>query len=416
MEATTIRPMLRTALRWLGKNWGLAIFIVDIVASLGMIATHPPTGHYINYTAPARALWRGEDPYGITFPGSPGAFFYSPGCALYFYGLFTLFPDRLGQLLYMVLSVAVFGFAIVSLLKTLKEKGWDLQSLPYRHLFWLMAGSEMVGGIVAVKIDVLIGGVVLWLVSCVLRGRREIAACFILGLLTSFKLHPVLIFGLMMAALTTHSFARVALLCSAFGAGIVFGLISPFVALPSDFAEGVTRHWSSEIDRFVSVAWMDDIFQHIYGFLGRAFNFRVPLSIANQITAVVGVATAAMVFWFGRKVSKETGLIVGAGIGSGFVVVFSQLIQSNSYIIYFPLVLSFLWVATDLKWSKRTVYPLLITAYLLISIFYSDLTPRPLYHILYQWGVKPLGVILLGVATLIGYKKMAARDQLSRAA
>jgi hypothetical protein len=118
---------------------------------------------------------------------------------------------------------------------------------------------------------------------------------------------------------------------------------------------------------------------------------------------VIGVFSAILVFFISRKflslLGKEKGavlsLVFALGFGSCFIVVFSQLIQSNSYIIYFPMVLTVILLATIEDANRTVTASILTVVFFTISIVYSDLVPRIVHDTLYHWGVKPLGAILL---------------------
>lgn len=402
-------------MRWFKKNWGFAIFLIDVITSLAMLLFQKNlTGHYINYTEPAKYLWRGEDPYGIGFPGSPGAFFYSPGCALYYYGLFTLFTPKLGQFLYMFSSVVIFVGGLENLLTALKQKlQFDIGSSPYRHLIWLMAGSEMVGGIVAVKIDVMIVGINLWAVAAMITRRLEWPALIALGLVTSWKLHPVSVFGLILVAAFAVNWKDALRSGVAFALGMLLGFVSPFFVLPQAFALSVTQHWRHSLAEFVASSWLETIFQHLYGFGYRALGIPMSLTVANYLTLVIAVGFALLVFVGTRRLARTQpeparvlGLLYGLALGSAFVAMFSHLVQSNSYIIYFPLPLALCLFWERAGAPRRPAMALLILCYFFISIAYSDLVPRSVYHALYDWGVKPVGVLALVIPTVCTFIRL----------
>jgi len=397
------------------QNWGFLVFCLDIVASFAMLFIKNVAGHYINYTAPAEYLWSGRDAYGIGFPGSPGAFFYSPGCALFFFGFFNLFPQKLGQALYMLSSFTVFWLGLMSLLNSLKKRvGFDLVESPYRNIFWLMVGSEAIGAIVAVKIDILIVGVLCWAVASLIERKHETLSFLFVGLVTSWKLHPISIVGLLIVGLAIQDFKQALKASMGFAGGVAVGFLTPFIVLPWDFVISVTKHWMTSLSDFIAVAWLDNIFQHIYGFLVRAFGWPIDLTLANRITtgisvmlaAVIALAASQTATWSNKTQSKTIVLLAGLGLGSGFGVLFSQLIQSNSYIVYIPLVIAWMVYATLLKYRVRSVLVLMWVAYIIISLVYSDLNPRPLYHMLYHYGVKPVGVLVLFLPTLWALKQI----------
>jgi hypothetical protein len=398
--------MLARTGKWLKGNWGLAIFIVDTVAALGTLLGKV-TGHYINFTAPAHYLWRGADPYGITFPGSPGAFFYSPGCALYFYGLFAFLPPILGQFLYMLLSVAIYIGGLRILLEALRTHfAFDLKKSGYANLFWLMIASELLGGIIAVKIDVLMVGGAFACVGCLIRNRGALFALFLMGIATSWKLHPVSVFGLILVPyLLTQRWKPVA----AYAAGIVLGLASPLLVFSPQGTLHLTYQWLGTLHEFTVRQWLAPIFQHIYGFLFRAFGFPMDVGVTTQITAAIGLCFAVIVGIAYRRWKNASGeffglpaaLLLALALGSTFTAVFSQLIQSNSYVVYTPLVLAVIVFAEKVKCDRTATRVLLVVCFVVVSLAYSDFNPRRFYWLVYGWGIKPLGVLLLSGALCV---------------
>jgi hypothetical protein len=396
------------------ENWGIGIFVVDTFAAL-MTLLFKITGHYINFTAPAHYLWRGADPYGVTFPGSPGAFFYSPGCALFFYGLFAFLPPTVGQFLYMLLSVVVYVWGLRLLVDALAQKQvFDLRSSPLRNLFWLMIASELLGGIIAVKIDVLMVGGALASVGCLIRGRGALPVLFAMGILTSFKIHPISLFGLLLVPYLLDRKWKEPL---TYAAGLALGLLSPMLVFSPSMTLHLTHQWLGTLKEFTTHQWLAPIFQHIYGFLFRAFGWPMDVGVTTSITAAVGLIFAlivASVYQREKKLAPATALswtlLTALGLGSSFTAVFSQLIQSNSYVVYTPLVLTVIAWSTRAHRQKKQTAILLLICFIIISLAYSDFNPRKFYWLVYGWGIKPLGVITLTIALLTSIQKVLGKS------
>jgi hypothetical protein len=189
-----------------------------------------------------------------------------------------------------------------------------------------------------------------------------------------------------------------------FVASSLFFLLIPALFLPAPFLLHVTRHWVSSTREYVQIDWLRaPIFQHVYAFAYRGLGIPVSLGTANGITCLVGLGFAAYLLrWLwplrrrGTGPAAETaGLLIALGLGSAFTAIFSPLSQSNAYLIYTPLLIPIFIFAGLTRQDRRAVFAISLVAYWLISIAYSDLTPRPIYHRLYYDAVKPLGVILL---------------------
>lgn len=385
------------------QQWGFAIFAADWFLSLAFLWKQV-AGHYINYTAPASLLWQGLSSYSRNFEGGNGFFFQSPASALYFYSLFTVFPPLLGQCLYMIVCSVVFVTGLLALLKALKDStGFDLRTSPYRHLIWLMAGSELVGGITAVKVEVLLTGLAMAAVASLLRKRHELAVFALFGFAASWKLQPVVIFGLLLVPLLVHRQwkAPLSLLL-----GFVFGLVSPVFVLGVEKTWGYSEWWLASLKEYASGAWMDPIFQHIFAFWHRGLGLSVSVETGARVSAAVGLSFAAAMAWMAvrnRKPKNEAQaleLLAALGLGSAYIVLFSNLSQSNAYISYFPAALATAVFATRLKWNTHATLSLLIFSFFVVSLAYSDLNPRPLYHWMYGAACKPVGVAALVAAIL----------------
>ncbi len=381
------------------KNWGYYLFVTEIVIGIIWITWLGARGHYFNYTEPSKLLWAMEDPYHRDLPGSPGHFFYSPSCALYFFGLFAFFPSRLGQFLYMTAAIALFLWGLARLLGQLRmHRSFDIFTARYRNLLFLMVGSEAIGAIGAVKIEPLYVGALLLLASYWKERKAFLITICILGFMASWKLHPIAIVGLM---LIPFLFVGDWTACLLFAFGVVLGWVSPYLVLPSAFARTVNHHWLNDLNGYMTREWKDRIFQHLPGFLYEIFGLNLGAAITNRIASLSGVAFACtFAYWYHRwRPHLLDALMVAMAAGSAYVVLFSLLMQSNSYVIYTPLVIAIVLFANRLpdhpeKNQHRQTLVILIFTYLIISIVYSDFCPRDLRNRLYDLKLKPFGVLI----------------------
>lgn len=376
------------------KNWGYYIFVTEIFIGLAWITWLGARGHYFNYTEPAKLLWSHIDPYHRDLPGSPGHFFYSPGCALYYFGLFAFLPPTLGQLLYMGSAMALFLWGLARLLGQLKAQfGFDVFTARYRNLLFLMLGSEAIGAIGAVKIEPLYVGA-LWLLASFWNFRKVyLPLLFVVGFAASWKLHPIAIVGLM---LIPSFFKKDLLPAILFGMGVAVGWVSPYFVLPAHMASQANHHWLSDLNAYMTQEWKDRIFQHLPGFLYEVFKIDLGAAVTNRIATLAGLSFAGtFAFWYQRsKPVLLDALMVAMAAGSAYAVLFSLLIQSNSYAIYLPLVLTTVVIANRVPEADRLTTAVLLTTYLIISIAYSDFCPRDLRNQLYDLKIKPVGVLI----------------------
>lgn len=88
------------------RNWGIATLGLTLALALVRGYLEETPGHFRMFMGASRALWSGAPAYDTPFLGN--LFFYSPASALFVYGPFIWFPERLGLLLYLALSGVIF--------------------------------------------------------------------------------------------------------------------------------------------------------------------------------------------------------------------------------------------------------------------------------------------------------------------
>jgi len=387
--------MLRKSVR----EWGLSIFVLDCALGYLALVFRPAGHHYAIFSGGARYLWAGMSPYGADL-GVPGIYLYSPSCAMFFFGLFSWLPQRLGQGLYMLASLAVLFAGGHALLGVMREKlGFELQGTPLRHLFWLMAGSEVLGAILGAKIEIFMLGVQLYALALLLGGRREWLAGLLFGAMTNWKFQPLPVIGLVSLILLVH---RRVVPVFAFAAGLAIFYLAPAAFLPWPFFLEIHREWNASLAGFLPGGWLGQIYQHVYAFLVRGLGVEIGLRHAQLASVIAGATLAAVLLaWHARlrmlagdALALRVGLLVAAGVGSAFVVLFNPMSQSNGYLLYLPLLLPVIWMARETG-KELQAGVVMVVAFVTISLLYSDIPPRPLYRLAYAQAWKPLGVVLL---------------------
>jgi len=95
---------------------------------------------------------------------------------------------------------------------------------------------------------------------------------------------------------------------------------------------------------------------------------------------------------------RDLGFLTAISFGLLFNLLCSPMAQTNAYVFIVPT-LALLMVLSPHGENRSTVV-LMVAAFFLISIMYSDLVPRSWNLWARQWGVKPWGLVLLLVAVV----------------
>ncbi len=378
--------------------WGFWVALISVVLTVVALSLRPVQHHYLSFTLPVVDLWKGLNPYGVQYPG--GQYHYAPSSLVYFFSLFAFFPPLVGQALYVSIEAVFFGYCLFRLLATLKKSlGFDIYVAPWRNLFWIMFSSELVGSMLATKLEITLTALNLLALATLLEKRSPWWAALLLGIGIAWKFQPLPIAGLVALVLLIQDrnwkFPLKLSACIA----AVLAMALPF--FDWEFYVQLHTAWIRTLALFSKDAWLAPVFQHVYRFSLVCLGGTPSYAVASSISLCVGLVFACFLLWWVRTCrlpnNEKTplALLAAFGMGSAFTVLFGPLSQSNAYLIYTPL-LPAVWVfARYLKMGPRAWGCVVVSAYLLISIFYSDLTPRPIYRWIYDHALKPLGVLLL---------------------
>lgn len=382
------------------ENWGYLVFLLISLTSFVTLMSRPVGGHYAIFVGGAESVLAGVNPYGNDYGTQLGEYWYSLNCALSFFSFFQLFPPFWGLLIYMLSSWLIFLFGMKSLGATVEKcLGQSLISVPYRNLFWLFLTSEMTGAILASKIEVLMLGMLFFALKFFIDGRMWVAGV-VFGYLIEWKFQPLPILGLAtIVALMVHGIKPSIQLVLTSAASFFAAFLLPVMWLG---LEKTLLYQSVLQERLLSFMKRDWIgFQHVYTFLSRNLGMEVSFESAQIISMAVGVSFAIATFVYCRglrKLNIDKGLYGGIfawALGSAFIVLFSPMSQSNGYILHSSLVFGTAFSIWQMGNQNKKVFGVLLIAYFLISIAYSDLTPKGLRLYLYHHAYKPLGVLLL---------------------
>lgn len=392
--------MLKALLGNPKKEWGLCIFLLISTSNLVALVLRNVGAHYMIFTSAGNALLHETSPYGTTFGFGVGPYFYSQFCGLTVFAPLSLLPSKLGLIIYTIGSWFILMLGFQKLATVLgKQENYSLQQTPYRHLFWLMLGSELTGGMLAHKLEVMMSGMLLLSLALLLE-RRGFWAGVLISTTIAWKYQPLPILGLVATALVIQRegklFARFVL--GGVAAAAVAYLV-PVLWLGHSASAEFTAFQHNHLNEFMRRVWLN--FQNIYAFVNRNFGLTLDYDIAQRLSAGIGALFAAALagaLWM-RRLNFNESLLAAFGFGAAYMNLFSPLSQSNAHILIAPLIAAifyFMWKTPPQHQQKMLA--LALAGYYFTSIAFSELTPKPLLQYFRQQTYKPVGVLLLTVA------------------
>jgi hypothetical protein len=385
---------------WFRSHWGILILSLFSLLSLVRLLRQSVPGHYRVFTGAGRALWHGQNPYGTDFGTHVGYYFYSPTCALTVFGPLSTLPEKLGIVVFMVLSWLIFVWGAKNFWRSFVGE----RSPGMLQWFWAAITAQMVGGVLASKLEIAIAGILLgtiaWLKeSAPELGRRGIAAAILLAAILNWKFQPVPVVGLL--SLAWIIVWRDWKLPTAIAVALGGWYLLPYAFYSRDFLSGIHATWHSTFSKFVAESVLN--FENIFAFLHNAFG--IPLSFfATQITSgLVGVALACYVGLLARRSgSSRFGepVLAATALGTMFMTVFSPLGQNNALILYAPLLLC-AFIRLEAARGRRYWSWLIGVSVAAMTLLYSDLVPVPLRDEFRHLSLKPLACLFLGLAVAL---------------
>ena len=395
-----------TAATELRRNWGFFVFVLGSLVSLAIVAKNPVGSHYQIFVAGARLLLAGQNPFTLEPLGASGWWFYSPSCGLFYFSIFSIFPDRVGQFLFILSAVMLFTWGV----QLLVEK---FESRSFRNIFWLFLSSEMIGAILNTRVELFMVGAVLvsadWLWRSSQSRWKFWGASLLLTMVTVWKLLTLPVLGLLTAVTLVKD--RSLRFFTAVLASTGFWILSPFFVKPFSYVTSTYAEWLASMHRLVGSSQLGDAanwtnYQHIYRFAMKMFGFSLTYNQAQVIGAITGFALLVWLVSFALR-EKRLGhddfycLLWALAFGSLHQNVFMPTAQSAAYVSYAPLLFGalLLWSRAQGKWR----YILLATnlfSYFFVSLAYSDFVPKSFRAVIWTGAYKPMGCLVLGLVCL----------------
>jgi hypothetical protein len=373
----------------------MALFAAFSLLALVRLELQKVPGHYRVFTGAGRAILHGQDPYGNTFGTGVGFFFYSPACALTFFGPLSVLPEKLGILAYMGLSWAVF---VAGARRFWRAYGGDARGLQW---FWALIAAQMVGGILASKLEIAIAGLLLGCIAELARpAPRKVAVAVVLGAILNWKFQPLPVVGLLM--LSWVWIRRDWKLPAALGAALAFWYALPFAIFGRDFVLDIQRTWQTTFSSFVVESVLN--FENVFALLHAALGVSLSFAWTQVISAGVGAVMAGLVaLTLARSPEPDRwrrAALLSTALGTAFMTALSPLGQNNALILYAPLLACALLCHRDsARMRAWTALVGLSCAGMILA--YSDAMPASAREALKHLSIKPLFCLALATGVLL---------------
>jgi hypothetical protein len=375
------------------SRWGMYWLGFTAFASFLALLWRPVGYHYLVFTGAAKAFWQHEPIYGAYGKIHEG-FFYSPTCAAFFYSAFAFLPSVWGRAIYVLLSLTLLAWSIRYFLRTYQHTfGVPFGATSLEQSLWLLASSELIGAILAEKLEITILALFFLALSLSWQ-KRFFPATFLLCLVGNWKFqsYPILGLLLLVAANEKRSW-RLFLGVGVFLAGLY---LAPFTVQDPTYLLSEMAQWKTSLDTYMRSDWMSPIYHHAYAFPHKVLKLPISFDVAGLISTGFGLIFALVLFhqWKVRKEGFALAVMTAFGLGAAFTVLFSPLSQGTGYSIYLPLPLLLLIQNRTYQTDSRKLLAVILVGYFLVSLSTSDFVPRGLRWVFYSNGVKALGASL----------------------
>lgn len=380
----------------LRSRLGGGIFALAGAAGLWRALAEDTHGHYRMFMGAAGNLWAGAQAYDVPYLGN--LYFYSPTCALYFFGPLSRLPETAGLALYLLLSIAVFATG-----------GWILArtflSRPQLQCLAFLIAPHFYAAIAAHKLELLVCGLAFWATAWLVQGRRLVASALLYAVAVNFKLQPLPAAALMsLVLLMTRDRRRSWMIYG----GVFLALLSalPYLARPAAEITRAYGQWSESLNRYSRQSF--DFYDNVFAFLANDFGLHLSYGQAQALGALCAAVLAAGLAFRVRR-GRNAGLIIGLGFGFAYTTLFSPLQQINATLLFAPvyalaLALRGRVAGRDAEASRRSATrwsAAIATTWAVLALGYSDLIPQTLRPLLRHAAIRPLACLLLTVAVAI---------------
>ncbi len=333
-----------------------------------------------NHSNPYPENWKtAEPPFGTWF-------LWPPLFALFFYPFSTLaLGPQAGSYVWCVLNMLVLMAGIHAVWREIDGKRKLFRGWWYFFALLLMT-NEMMGSLTNLQINSLITGLILLGTAMYFRGRYAVSG-FILALGVGLKIIPLPMALLLMLEFNAVFIASFVLFLA--GLSLLPLLVMSSSLLIECFQTLIELHSMERVHTMY--LGLHPTLQH-YGII-----------LSNQaffgfllLNAALIAAAAFMVFRQDR--GQFVRLIVPLALT--FMILFNKRAESPTYVMLVPIFTFMLHAALSARSEGdeagfKTQMAFLLIGWFLVSIIFSDLTPRPGRQFANQWHVKTIGAVWL---------------------
>lgn len=394
-----------------------------LISLVGLVTVlHRGSLHYRIFVSAGSALWTSQPAYGTDFGTSLGYWFYSPSCGMFFFGPFSRLPETLGLGLFVAISWVAFVYGTSRFWKVVRPDD-DLD--PLINWFWFAIAGQVHLAITTSKLELIMTGLLLWAGACLAERRRRWFAAIILAMIANWKFQPLPAIGLVtISLLLVDRDWKWPLL---FTAALFSWFLLPFLFRPASYLLAAHETWRSTLSQFIDRDWL--LFDHPFKFLKNVLGVSVTYSTArlvglsfSALLILIQVRSTWSVLMARRDRSKGIGIftsaksgatqisarpineraivvLLGLAYGALFTCLFSPLNQNNAYVLYVPLLMAgFISFGVATSTEKLLWKYVLVIAWAVMTLSYSDIMPPAQRAFLREIAVKPLGCLILGTA------------------
>ncbi len=390
------------------KQWGVGLLTVEAIAALIQFLRLKISYHYSVFVGPGPFFWRGENPYTMFFVAGNDEqrYLYSPTFSMFYFFPFSRMSETWGRFAYVSLSLAVLvGGAWYWMSLAQRTYGIDFRSHPWRNVALAMVGAELFGAIYFCKVEMFEVGLLLVLVR-MLVDKKVFFPFLLLGLLAEIKFQTVPVIGLLFVALLMLDTKplRGAMTAGVAGLlGFLSGALLPLLAVSPATLLTWNKARFANIEHVITHYWQEH-YQPLYKVLltGGAGVTLADVRTFNAVGAIFFVALLVVLIrgWSAREnaAKRDLGFLAAISFGLLFNLLCSPMSQTNAFIFFVPIIA--LIFALNPYGGSKTTLALLLGAFFLISIQYSDLVPHGWNMWARYWGLKPWGLVLLLAAVV----------------
>ncbi len=369
------------------KTWFFFIALFLLIAISPALGRH---NNYIAYDDGVRKILSGENPYPadwMTATGNsfPSWFLYGPSFVYLFLPFSSLFAGvHVGTYLWVVMNTMIFYAGVFQAMRFIDTRrlftGWWL------FFCLLLLFNEMQSSLTNLQTNGMVVGLILLGMTSYFR-QRFLASAAYLAVATSFKVFPLA--AAMLLALEFNP-----LFIGAFLLFLLLGLAAPLVIIDYGFYVELMKTW-------IDFLAHDPVHSIYLGMEPTLLKLGIGVDgglFAKFMLLNAFIIALASFFIFRKGRGEYVRLIIPVLLP--FLVLFNKRSESQTFIVVVPVFIIMLSAYLQERASNNVVaakwrLTALIACWILVSMIYSDLSPRPLRAFAWEWHFKTYGALLI---------------------